>query len=172
MKRTYWQPTKNSLLCSEHFEPSCFVIQQWKIGHRLNTGAIPSIFPAFPEHLQKSTTRRKSPTKRKQLAAGLQAQASASKILKRIETYHTYPASEQSTSYKVQKLKRQLRGLRKKVQRRTNIINNIKDLLKSMLEKYLIGKNEHKYLCRNFGVTQEVLENELKNISATCEHGR
>ena len=49
----------------------------------------------------------------------------------------------------------------------------MKDLLKSMQEKYLIGKNEHKYLCRNFGgITQEVFENELKHISATSEHGR
>ena len=49
----------------------------------------------------------------------------------------------------------------------------MKDLLKSMQEKDLIGKHEHKYLHRNFGsITQEVFENELKNISATSEHGR
>ena len=76
MRRRHWQSTKNSFICSEHFEPSCFVIWPGKIGHRLNSGAIPFIFPAFPEHLQKSTTKRKSSTKRKQLAAGLQAQAS------------------------------------------------------------------------------------------------
>ena len=81
MRRKDWQSTKNSFLCSEHFEPSWFVIWPGKIGRRLTPGAIPSIFPAFPEYLQKSTTKRKSPTKRKQLAAGLQAQASASKIL-------------------------------------------------------------------------------------------
>ena len=173
MRSKDWQLTKNSFLCSEHFETSCFVIWPGKIDGRLNSGAIPSIFPAFPEHLQKSTTKRKSPTKRKQLAAGLKAQASPSKILKRIEMYHTYPAFDQSTSDKVQKLKRQLRALREKVWRRTNRINNMKDLLKLMQEKDLIGKNEHKYLSRNFGgITQEVFENELNNISATSEHGR
>ena len=71
----------------------------------------------------------------------------------------------------MQKLKRQLRALREKVWRRTNRINNMKDLLKSMQEEDLIGKNEHKYLRRNFGsITQEGFENELKNISATSEH--
>ena len=172
-ERKDWQPMKNSFLCSEYFEPSRFGIWSGKIGCRLNPGAIHSIFHAFSEYLQKSTTKRKSPNKRKQLAAGLQAQASPAKILKRIETYRTYPASEQSTSDKVQKLKRQLRALREKVRRRTNRINNMKDLLKSMQEKDLIGKNEHKYLNRNFGsITQEVFENELKNISATSEQGR
>ena len=49
----------------------------------------------------------------------------------------------------------------------------MKDLLKSMQEKDLIGKNEHKYCHRNFGsIAQKVFENELKNISATSEHGR
>ena len=89
IRRKDWQPTKNSFLCSK---PSCFVNRPGKIGHRLNPGAIPSLFPAFPEYLQKSATKRKSPTKRKQLAAGLQAQASPSIILKRIETYHTHTA--------------------------------------------------------------------------------
>ena len=70
-------------------------------------------------------------------------------------------------------MKRQLRALKEKVQRRTNRINNIKDLLKSMQEKDLIGRNEHKYLHRNFGgITEEVFENKLKNISAISEHGR
>ena len=42
-----------------------------------------------------------------------------------------------------------------------------------MQERDLIGKNEPKYLHGNFGsITQEVFENELKNISATSEHGR
>ena len=151
MRRKDWQPTNNIFLYSEHFEPSCFFIWPGKIGSRLSPGAIPSIFPAFPEHLHKSTTKRRSPTKRKQLTAGLQAQASPSTFFKGIETYHTYPASEQSTSDKVQKLKRQLKALREKVWRRTNRISNMKDLLKSMQEKDLIGKNEHKYLCRNCG---------------------
>ena len=165
MRRKDWQPTKNSFPCSEYFEPSCFVIWPGKICYRLNPGVIPSIFPAFPEHLQKSTTKRKSPTKGKQLAAGLQAQASPSKLLKRIETDHTYAASEQSTSDKVQKLKRQLRALREKVWRRTIRINNMKNLLKSMQEKDLIAKNEQKYLHRNFGgITQEIFENELRRL--------
>ena len=64
-------------------------------------------------------------------------------------------------------------AVREKVWRRTNRINNMKDLLKLMLEKDLIGKNEHKYLHRNLGgIIQEVFENELKNVSATSEHGR
>ena len=50
MKRKDWKKTKNTFLCGQHNEKSCFVVLLGKTGHRLNPGAVLPIFPAFPEH--------------------------------------------------------------------------------------------------------------------------
>ena len=45
--------TKHSLICSDHFEPSCFVVRPGKVGCRLYDNSVPTIFPSFPAYYQK-----------------------------------------------------------------------------------------------------------------------
>ena len=46
----------------------------------------------------------------------------------------------------------------------------MKQLLKSIKEKDMIGKEEHKYLAHNFGgMAKEIFQNELKNAQATTD---
>ena len=54
-----WKPTASSRICSEHFKESDFK-RHTLVRRMLNDTAIPSVFKAFPPHLQK-----KSPIKRK-----------------------------------------------------------------------------------------------------------
>ena len=54
-----------SRICSKHFTESCFVVRPGKHGQRLYEHAVPSIFPNFPDYLQKSSVKQKSPKKRK-----------------------------------------------------------------------------------------------------------
>ena len=64
VKRKDWVPNKYSYICSEHFEPSCFVVRPGKIGHHLNDNAVPTIFPTFPHYYQRTEkAKRKSPCK-------------------------------------------------------------------------------------------------------------
>ena len=61
IRRQDWRPSASSRICSEHFKESDYK------GHTLerrvlNNTAIPSIFKAFPVHLQKN-----SPVKKRQL---------------------------------------------------------------------------------------------------------
>ena len=79
-RRKDWIPTKSSFLCGEHFEKSCFVVWPSKTAHRISPGAVPSIFPAFTEHLQQPASNRKSSTKGKQLHAEHQSESSPSKL--------------------------------------------------------------------------------------------
>jgi len=48
VRRQNWKPTKHSVLCSEHFESSCF--RFYANQKRLKEDAVPSVFK-FPEHL-------------------------------------------------------------------------------------------------------------------------
>ena len=64
VKRKEWVPNKYSYICSENFEPSCFVVRPGKIGHHLNYNASPTIFPTFPHYYQRTEkAKRKSPCK-------------------------------------------------------------------------------------------------------------
>ncbi|XP_063850357.1 THAP domain-containing protein 2-like [Scylla paramamosain] len=63
IRRDNYTPGKQARLCSKHFRPDdfdrtslCYV--------RLRDGVVPSIFEAFPSHLQKKTSKRKPPKSR------------------------------------------------------------------------------------------------------------
>ncbi|XP_033639035.1 THAP domain-containing protein 1-like [Asterias rubens] len=61
MKRDNWSPSKKSVLCSDHFEQSCF--DRTEQTTRLKAGVVPTSFK-FPVHLQKCTKKRKQPKER------------------------------------------------------------------------------------------------------------
>ncbi len=63
VRRKDFVPSKTHCLCSIHFTPACF--KQGKKHQTLKEDAVPTVFPGFPEHLQKIVLRRKSPVKRK-----------------------------------------------------------------------------------------------------------
>ncbi|XP_077500017.1 uncharacterized protein LOC144110798 [Amblyomma americanum] len=51
VRRDGWAPKDGDRLCSTHFERQCF--DRTGQTTRLRPGSVPSIFPAFPPHLQK-----------------------------------------------------------------------------------------------------------------------
>ena len=59
--------------------------------------AIPSVFPQFPKHLQKTESKRKSPVKRKFVESKTSTfEQSPSKIKKSVNTEHAYISKETS----------------------------------------------------------------------------
>ncbi|XP_063242342.1 zinc finger protein 358-like isoform X2 [Bacillus rossius redtenbacheri] len=57
--RKNWTPTKNSMLCSDHFTEDCFDRTSLSVV-RLREYAVPSVFPTFPDHLKKKVERLKN----------------------------------------------------------------------------------------------------------------
>ena len=49
-----WGPTKNHTLCSDHFLPTDYQIRPGTEKHYLKEGVVPTVFAAFPNHLQVS----------------------------------------------------------------------------------------------------------------------
>jgi hypothetical protein len=52
VRRDSWAPSTRSVLCSVHFAEECFDRTFCNIT-KLHRDAVPTIFPAFPAHLQK-----------------------------------------------------------------------------------------------------------------------
>ena len=181
IRRKDWVPTKNSYICSKHFTESSFVVRPGKQGRRLYEHAIPSVFPSFPEHLQKMHVRRKSPTKRKLLeepthpeGQPTHSQQSPSKIAKSIESDHSYADDSINALEQLEHLKelqKQVKVLKQKVSRRDEKIKNIEQLFTSLKEKNLILEEQHSLLQHNFGgIAENLFQNQLKNVKSTTPH--
>ena len=61
IKRKDWAPTEHSLLCSNHFDESCFVARPGKCGRRLYDHAVLTKFTFGKSYLDKPQTKRKPP---------------------------------------------------------------------------------------------------------------
>ncbi|XP_049782835.1 THAP domain-containing protein 1-like [Schistocerca cancellata] len=65
VRRKDWIPNKWSKICSQHFREED--IDRTSVSSvRIRENAVPSIFPAFPPHLQKEQKKRRPPTQRQQ----------------------------------------------------------------------------------------------------------
>ena len=56
VSRKGWRPSVRSVLCSKHFEESCF--QRNEVRPRLKDGAIPTIFTGMPDKMQQEIATR------------------------------------------------------------------------------------------------------------------
>ena len=86
-------------------------------GHRLYDHAVSSIFPSFPQHLQKSSTRRKSPKKRKFEEKATCSETSPSKISRFIKSDHAYAGKALNVSEQLKALEKQVKALKAQVSR-------------------------------------------------------
>ena len=59
VRRVNFNPTSADKLCSEHFLPSDYRQESHLERKLLKNGAVPSIFPAFPSHLQPPAKKRR-----------------------------------------------------------------------------------------------------------------
>ncbi|KAH8027827.1 hypothetical protein HPB51_010473 [Rhipicephalus microplus] len=73
VRRDGWEPKNAGVLCSEHFEANCF--DRTGQTTRLRPGSIPTIFPAFPAHLQKPAKRKREAPKCRTALSPVSAEA-------------------------------------------------------------------------------------------------
>ena len=107
VKRKNWVPNKYSLICNDHFEPSCFVVRPGKVGHRLYDNSVPAIFPSSPAYYQKEQRKRKLPMKMVYDSPQKCQEPSPSKVVKVVGSEHSYASATDNTHSEVKQLKRQ-----------------------------------------------------------------
>ena len=103
VRREGWFPTQYSNIFSEHFLESDF-IQRTGICKRLKQDAVPTVFPAFPKHLQSNVAKWKLPTERK-------TEPSPTKIRKVAISDHCYTSTEACTTEEVKTLSEKVHAL-------------------------------------------------------------
>lgn len=65
LRRENFNPSRTAVICSKHFQDEDLDPSGFRVHIRPN--AVPSIFAAFPPHLQKTVKRRRPPTLRTEL---------------------------------------------------------------------------------------------------------
>jgi len=63
VKRKNFKPKSSDRLCSSHFKPEDFILSPGLKFRVLKAGVVPSVFPAFPEHLQPKKIHSRKPKK-------------------------------------------------------------------------------------------------------------
>ena len=92
----------NKFVCSVHFDPSCFKVRAWKIGHKLCNDTVPSIFPSFPEYYQNQKAKRKPPQIRELAPC-------PSKVARTVVREHSYASNQEKAHEIVKQLKRDMK---------------------------------------------------------------
>ena len=93
MKRKDWAPTEHSLLCSNHFDESCFVVRPGKSGRRLFDHAVPTKFSFGKSYLDKPQTKRKPTKKRHFEEPSVEVFPSPSKCARIVAADHSYTST-------------------------------------------------------------------------------
>lgn len=156
VKRKYWSPSTSSVICSDHFEKSCFQIPPGLSRKaRLHRGAVPTIFTTYPQHLQPKPAKQRrvlhrSVESREELTIGNVSPPSTVVMSQSVSSTAQPPLSESSTlastslkkktgrpkvplGLRVQKLKRKVNTLTQQVirlKRKSQIKDNMIEMLK------------------------------------------
>ena len=175
VRRDKWNPQPSDVLCSEHFDNSCF--RTYRAQVRLIADAVPSIFQ-FPDHLKSPTSaavpRRcitrhvpssVSPAEETSVpvfASGEHnyvLQSSPHGIKRKYE--EMLAAREQRNTVTVRRLK----GMRRKLFRKHKSLQNMKDVIKSLKSRNDINKEAVNLIEQCFGtIPAELLKRKLHGV--------
>ncbi|XP_045621580.1 THAP domain-containing protein 1 isoform X3 [Procambarus clarkii] len=154
LRREKYTPSKQSVVCSDHFEDS----QLDRTGQitRLRMNAAPTIFKAFPSHLIKVIKHRKPPKERPSSYKLPESTSSVKISLEATLNFHSYAMTESP-----RKLKRkldialdELAGLKKRLkvsqrhrQRLCHKLNSMTEVIESLRGEQLITENTLNMVC-------------------------
>ncbi|XP_077555575.1 THAP domain-containing protein 1-like [Haemaphysalis longicornis] len=179
VKRHNWKLKDGDRPCSAHFEAECFdrTVQTT----RLRIGSVPTLFPAFPAHLQQPQKRKREPP-RPRTVAPLDNCAEPE-----VEE-DPEPASPTQVFYKqkaaesedqVQQLKKKVKTLQQTRRRLTKRYDASKELLKELKGKQLLSEKGlevfestfspdiHQLLCRSVEKEKIQYPPELRTLALT-----
>ena len=146
MRRSNWQPSRSSYLCSAHFTKDDYIVPPGSEKKtKLKISAVPSIFN-FPQHLQKQSKSRKSPKKRSRENDEDTKSASPPSPTKRqkiIGVEHSYAQSYCTVQTQEKKLKKTVKSLKQKTRRLKKRNRTLKGLLKNLREQNKLAEEDY-----------------------------
>ncbi|XP_075724723.1 THAP domain-containing protein 2-like [Rhipicephalus microplus] len=141
VRRDGWEPKNADVLCSEHFEANCF--DRTGQTTRLRPGSIPTIFPAFPAHLQKPAKRkREAPKCRTALSPLVSAEAAVEMSSEPSSPAKDwYRSKAEESAQEVLQLKKKVKTLQQSKRRLSKRCDASENLIKELKERKLLSEN-------------------------------
>nr|XP_037279847.1 THAP domain-containing protein 2-like [Rhipicephalus microplus] len=140
VRRDGWEPKNADVLCSEHFEANCF--DRTGQTTRLRPGSIPTIFPAFPAHLQKPAKRkREAPKCRTALSPVVSAEAAVEMPSEPSSPAKDwYRSKAEESAQEVLQLKKKVKTLQQSKRRLSKWCDASENLIKELKERKLLSE--------------------------------
>ncbi|KAH8018711.1 hypothetical protein HPB51_010543 [Rhipicephalus microplus] len=140
VRRDVWEPKNADVLCSEHFEANCF--DRTGQTTRLRPGSIPTIFPAFPAHLQKPAKRkREAPKCRTALSPVVSAEAAVEMPSEPSSPAKDwYRSKAEESAQEVLQLKKKVKTLQQSKRRLSKRCDASENLIKELKERKLLSE--------------------------------
>ncbi|KAH8019296.1 hypothetical protein HPB51_018808 [Rhipicephalus microplus] len=135
-----WEPKNADVLCSEQFEATCF--DRTGQTTRLRPGSIPTIFPAFPAHLQKPAKRkREAPKCRTALSPVVSAEAAVEMTSEPSSpVMDWYRSKAEESAQEVLQLKKKVKTLQQSKRRLSKWCDASENLIKELKERKLLSE--------------------------------
>ncbi|KAH8031331.1 hypothetical protein HPB51_016223 [Rhipicephalus microplus] len=140
VRRDGWEPKNADVLCSEHFEANCF--DRTGQTTRLRPESIPTIFPAFPAHLQKPAKRkREAPKCRTALSPVVSAEAAVEMPSEPSSPAKDwYRSKAEESAQEVLQLKKKVKTLQQSKRRLSKRCDASENLIKELKERKLLSE--------------------------------
>nr|XP_037284968.1 THAP domain-containing protein 2-like [Rhipicephalus microplus] len=140
VRRDGWEPKNADVLCSEHFEANCF--DRTGQTTRLRPGSIPTIFPAFPAHLQKPAKRkREAPKCQTALSPVVSAEAAVEMPSEPSSPAKDwYRSKAEESAQEVLQLKKKVKTLQQSKRRLSKRCDASENLIKELKERKLLSE--------------------------------
>lgn len=177
VRRDKWQPGVNDVLCSEHFDGSCF--RSYNLQVRLKEDAVPSIFQ-FPEQLRKSTVPRQVPERHERPNTSSNIIDTPTKIpsspsTSSVPLEHSYSINKSPCGIKrkydqilaarerqCSSVSYRLKGVRRKLIRRQKKLKDMGDIVKHLKLRKDVSEDAVRLLEQCFGsIPAEMLRRKL-----------
>ena len=169
--------TKNSRVCSRHFQESDYEVRAEDQKPMLRPLVAPSVFEDYPMHLQQKETKVRSDSsirKRKQALAN-----SPSKRAKLVHQDHTYSSkvspkkAQMLKSMKEKRKQLKIKTLQQKVRRKNQKIKTLGGHLKLLQKENKLAKDSLSLLEHEFGgLSMELIRNMTKNHGKSAKAHR
>ncbi|CAH1977946.1 unnamed protein product [Acanthoscelides obtectus] len=156
-----WFPTKNSRICSKHFETHAF----YKVGNRtsLLDDAVPTIFEELPKHLQTKVTKRPHPRSRQLITPTASISRKNDPPQEDPDTPRKKHLRRQLFAERVksQEKSREIKVLNQRVRRLKRHIVSLKQVLKASKQNNLVSSESSVLLENMPEVTKELQKRKL-----------
>lgn len=168
VRREGWKPKDGDYICSRHFTPDCFDRTGQTV--RLRPGSCPTVFDAFPKHLQKPLKRKRPPPRPRSAPAdrGDEVDTVFEDVAVASPTKQQYKDMLHVSQEEVTQLKKKIKILQQSKRRLTKKNKTAQEIIRDIKDQKLMSEEGMEVFTASFSPDiQQLLNRAAKDQKGT-----